>query len=185
MDCCSTSKKNRVSIRQTEAYLLSHKFRFAPQELLLYQQRFDRIAKGKAFTLKLFRKNMGLLGLKSTRAISDRIFMVMDKDNTGKVTFEQFLEYMDVLMHGTREEKSYQSFRLIAQRNSEVITMADFSAYLLSVLEMRNNLTGGNKEDMKPEKIKEQFRAIDLKQDGVIDFNEFRESTSGNTPIFE
>ncbi|CAG9333428.1 unnamed protein product [Blepharisma stoltei] len=186
MNCCSSQhKKSHVTIRQTEAYLLSHKFRFSPQELLLYQQRFDRMAKGKAFTLKKFRKNMGLLGMKSTRAIADRIFKVMDKDCRGRITFEQFLEYMDILMHGNREEKAYQSFRLIAQKNSEIITFPEFSKYLLSVAEMRNNLTGSSKDDASQEVVKKQFDMMDLKGDGVIDFDEFKQSLSKNKPIFE
>jgi Ca2+-binding EF-hand superfamily protein len=49
---------------------------------------------------------MGILGLQSTSGIADRIFNTMDSTDSGKVTFEQYLSYMAVIMFGTEDEKS-------------------------------------------------------------------------------
>ena len=35
----------------------------------------------------------------------DRMFNVMDSDKDGKITLDQYLNYMDVLLYGTIDEK--------------------------------------------------------------------------------
>jgi hypothetical protein len=44
---------------------------------------------------------MGLLGLDSTRLIADRIFYIMDSNRTGTVHWDEYLDYMYVLMYGS------------------------------------------------------------------------------------
>ena len=172
------------SYKKQDFYILAHRYRFSPQELIQYLNRFNRMAQGDAFNLRAFRDTMGLLGLQSTRIIADRIFSVMDKDNKGKVTFEEFLAYMDVLIHGKSEEKAMQSFRLIAQRGKDVITYEDFATWLISVWKMYNALTG-SEVSTSDSVIREYFCAIDIKQDGVIDFEEYKKSMKRNKQLFE
>ena len=85
-------------------------------------------SKNSGFSLSEFCKNMGPLGLESTRLISDRIFAVMNKSKSGEVSLQEYLEYMDILMHGTPYEKLVQSYRLITQDESKNIEYPQFES---------------------------------------------------------
>ena len=91
-------------------------------------------------TLQQFRRCMGLLGFNSISILADRIFQCMDKENKNRVSLQEFLEYMDIIVHGSKEEKCYQSFKLIAQ-HQEFIAYQEFSSWLRSVRKMFNQLT--------------------------------------------
>ncbi|CAG9322188.1 unnamed protein product [Blepharisma stoltei] len=181
---CCTKKKKLPMFKKADIYLLSQKYRLSNQELQLNEQRFNRMAQGDSFTIQAFRENMGLLGLQSTRMIADRIFKVMDKKNTGRVTFEEFLDYMDVLMHGTPDEKAYQSFKLVKKRDRDEITYDDFASWLISVWKMYNALTG-SEVNASEDGIRKYFDLLDFKKDGVIDFEEYKLSMKNNKELFE
>ena len=134
-------------------------------------------------TLKMFRKSMGLLGLQSTSILADRIFKCMDKNNNSKVSFEEFLEYMDIVMHGTKEEKCMQSYRLISQHEQH-ITYQEFSSWLKSVWRMYNELTGSQIQSGE-ENIRALFIAIDFKKDGVIDFEEYSKGVNSQASMMQ
>eukprot|EP00359_Climacostomum_virens_P004817 CAMPEP_0204908598 /NCGR_PEP_ID=MMETSP1397-20131031/7518_1 /ASSEMBLY_ACC=CAM_ASM_000891 /TAXON_ID=49980 /ORGANISM="Climacostomum Climacostomum virens, Strain Stock W-24" /LENGTH=698 /DNA_ID=CAMNT_0052078177 /DNA_START=144 /DNA_END=2240 /DNA_ORIENTATION=+ len=126
---------------------------------------------------------MGLLGLESTAVIADRIFALMDKTNKGNVTFEEYLDYMDILMHGTAEERGEQSFNLIT-KGETVITLNSFSEWLLSVWKMYNVLTG-SRISASEDNIKQHFDLLDINKDGVVDLDEYQESMRSNSSLFE
>lgn len=48
---------------------------------------------------------MGIIGIESLSFLCDRMFNVMDKDKDGYITLDQYLNYTDVLLNGTEEEK--------------------------------------------------------------------------------
>lgn len=56
---------------------------------------------------------MGIIGIESLSFLCDRMFNVMDKDNDGYITLDQYLNYIDVLLYGSEEEKLRQSFELL------------------------------------------------------------------------
>ena len=56
---------------------------------------------------------MGIIGIESLSFLCDRMFIVMDKDNDGYITLDQYLNYIDVLLYGSEEEKLRQSFELL------------------------------------------------------------------------
>lgn len=43
----------------------------------------------------------------------DRMFNSMDKDKDGYIYLHEYLNYLDVLMYGSEEEKLRQSFELL------------------------------------------------------------------------
>lgn len=187
MSCFScNSKKKRKQQLKSSLHLarLSKKFRLSPKEILLFMQRYERMSVGSGVTLMRFRESMGILGLEAVSAISDRIFSLMDEKGTGLVELEEYLSYMDVLMRGTREERLEQMFKLITFNSSEFITYDNFSEYLLSVWKMYNVLTG-NRISVSEENIKAYFDALDTKQDGQIDIEEFMDSMGNVTSLFE
>eukprot|EP00359_Climacostomum_virens_P011623 CAMPEP_0204905696 /NCGR_PEP_ID=MMETSP1397-20131031/5564_1 /ASSEMBLY_ACC=CAM_ASM_000891 /TAXON_ID=49980 /ORGANISM="Climacostomum Climacostomum virens, Strain Stock W-24" /LENGTH=686 /DNA_ID=CAMNT_0052074605 /DNA_START=106 /DNA_END=2166 /DNA_ORIENTATION=- len=127
---------------------------------------------------------MGLLGLESTAMIADRIFALMDKTGAGSVKFEEYLDYMDILMHGTQDERAVQSFNLITLNKKPVITFDDFTTWLISVWKMYNALTG-SRISADEESIRQHFDYLDLNHDGVVDLVEYKASMKHNTSLFE
>lgn len=121
------SKKRGLVKPPLDLKFLSQRYRFSSSELILYKQRFDRISRGPGFTIEDFRENMGLLGMKSTRIIADRIFSVMNKSKSGLVTLEEYLSYTDILMNGTKQEKAHQSYKLITNAHEGNISYHAFA----------------------------------------------------------
>ena len=133
---CGKRKNKRKALAPVDINLkiLSQKYRFSNKELTRYSCEFKKMCHEESgFTIKEFCKNMGPLGLESTRLISDRIFAVMNKSKTGYVTLKEYLEYMDILMHGTPYEKLAQSYKLITQNNSENISYVQFESWIISI----------------------------------------------------
>ena len=44
---------------------------------------------------------MGLLGIGQAKVLADRIFATMDRNANGNIGFDEYLDYLNVLMHGT------------------------------------------------------------------------------------
>lgn len=182
MFCCgSKSVNNKVDVLVRR---YQKKFRFTDAKLKFYIESFFRIGNSKFFTKEQFRENMGLLGLDSTCLISDRIFSVMCKSNRNHVELGDYLEYMDILLYGSPEEKSEQSFKLITNSESDGITYDDFVEWLINVWKMYNSLTGCE-ISTSSEDIKLYFEKLDRNKDGIIDLQEYKESMSENKNLYE
>lgn len=177
-------KKKSAKLGTLELASLSQMYRFTPEEVILHKQRFERMATNGGVTLENFRESMWLLGLDSTAAIADRIFKVMNSSKTGIVSFEEFLNYMDVLVNGTAEEKAEQSFYLITLGAKDAIDFEDFSSWLNSMWEMYNNVTGSEVE-VTNSKLREHFQMLDSNRDGVIDLKEYKLCMKKNPQVFE
>lgn len=85
---------------------------------------------------------MGLLGIGQAKVLADRIFATMDRNGNGHIGFDEYLDYLNVLMHGTDEEKALQSFKLITMAKKEFIEYSDFEEMFCSIRAMFNTITG-------------------------------------------
>ena len=162
-------------------------YRFSPQEILQFRQRFDYMSRDKKHrfvTLQEFRENMGLLGLESTNTLADRIFSSMDKDRSGQVSFRYYLDYMDVLLHGSDDEKAEQSFKLITRGSLEPISQEAFSEMMISILKLLNTI-GGNRVVASSEMLANLFKQLDLDGDGFINIQDYKTGWKTNRRIFE
>lgn len=177
-------KKPRKSKTQKLLKRFQHRFRFPENKLAIYIDRYNRIGSEKGFTKEEFRENMGLLGLDSTCLIANRIFTVMNLSQSGKVSLEEYLEYMDILLNGTPDEKSEQSFKLITNSESDGITYEDFVDWIVNIWKMYNSLTGCEINSTE-EDIKYYFDKLDREKDGVIDLQEYKEAMAENINLYE
>jgi 1-phosphatidylinositol-4-phosphate 5-kinase len=182
---CGKKKKTRKALAPMDLNLrvLSQKYRFSSGEMLQYNEEFRKLCKEKqGFDSATFCKSMGPLGVENTRRISERIFLVINKSKSGLVSLQEYLEYMDILMHGSTEEKLMQSYRLITQDKEKHITYSNFESYLISLWKMHNALTGAEVSASR-DYILRIFQSLDLKDDGIIDFDEFREAVQNNSNL--
>lgn len=62
---------------------------------------------------KNYRESLGIIGLESLSFMCDRMFHIMDKDKDGFILLPEYLNYLDVLLYGSEEEKLRQSFDLL------------------------------------------------------------------------
>ena len=181
--CCGSKKKHQKS-KMAKSQILINKFRFSPSELLIYKQKFDRIAPGFTFSKEEFTKNMSMIGIKDVSSIPEQIFSLMNTSQTGQVSLEEYLAYMDILINGTLEEKAEQSFKIIAGFEKEKISFNSFTFWLISVWKMINN----NYEDqvlINKEEIKSYFDELDSKKDGKIDYEEYLAAIKKNENLLE
>lgn len=90
--------------------------------------------------MKLYRSKFldmfGLLGMESTSYICERMFDCIDKTKKKWICLEDFMIYMDVLIHGTEREKLKQSFDLLDIRGRNNVTYADFTEVAVNVTRM-------------------------------------------------
>jgi 1-phosphatidylinositol-4-phosphate 5-kinase len=181
---CISKKTKKRSISTVELANFARNYRFSKGEVEQFHMRFDRMSQGSEVTLDKFREHMGLLGLEETAAIADRIFILMDKSNRGAVNFEEYLEYMNILMHGTSDERAEQSFRMITLGKSERISYKIFKDWLICVWKTYNSLTG-SQINADEASIKEIFKKFDINEDEQIDLQEYKASLLAKTELFE
>lgn len=88
----------------------SRKLRFTNEQLYDFTQRFESQATLHRMNLKQYRDSLGLIGMQSLSFLADRMFQVMDQDNKGFISLDQYLCYIDIMMYGSDDEKLMQSF---------------------------------------------------------------------------
>ena len=181
---CGRTKKRNTQKKILENTILINRYRFKPQEITIYKQKFERMSTGSGFSKEDFRKNMTMLGVKAIRSVADRIFDVMNKSRSQTVSLEEYLSYIDILVYGNSEEKAQQNFSIIAGPSEATITFKSFTQWLISVWKMLHNLTG-EEISVNQEQIKGYFDQLDLKADGVIDFDEYFMAISQNSNLLE
>lgn len=79
-----------------------------------------------------FKESLGIFGIDSLSFLSERMFTVMDQDKGGSITLFEYLDYFEIMLHGTKEEKMRQSFDLIDIRGYGKISSKDFGEVVMS-----------------------------------------------------
>jgi Ca2+-binding EF-hand superfamily protein len=64
------------------------------------------------------------------------MFQVMDEDNNGYISLDEYLSYIDIMIYGTEEEKLMQSFQLLDLRQKGEIDFDDFNKIVHSFAKM-------------------------------------------------
>lgn len=141
------------------------------------------MTKEETFDLMQFRENMGLLGLESTSILADRIFAVMNKTGNGHVTFDEYLFYMDILTHGSEDEKAELSYKLITKGMLDPITYAQFAEMIISIWKLYNTITGSRVIDSEAS-IQTMFTQLDLNHDNLVDMREYKQCWKTNRQLF-
>jgi 1-phosphatidylinositol-4-phosphate 5-kinase len=127
---------------------------------------------------------MGLLGLESTAVLADRIFSTMDRSLQGKVSFANYMDYMDVLVHGSDVEKAEQSFRLITRGGEGPITLEMFAEMMISIMKLLNTITG-NRISASQDYLRTLFQQLDPQDRGTVDEQQYIAGWKSNKKIFE
>ena len=97
-----------------------------------FNQRFEEFAIRNYLHYSGYKESLGIFGMDSLGFLSDRMFKVMDDKDLGKITLKQYLNYFDIMLHGTEEEKMKQSFDLLDEKRKEKINLEDFKKIVQS-----------------------------------------------------
>ncbi|EAR84890.2 phosphatidylinositol 4-phosphate 5-kinase (macronuclear) [Tetrahymena thermophila SB210] len=178
------SSKKMSKQSQNMQYLMQ-KYKFTDQELIFFKKRFDSISQKGILNQKLFRKSMGILGIDHLSYISDRIFLLIDKDQDGKVSFEDYLSYLDTIINGTDIQKAQLSFSFITMNSSDrnKIYLHDIEQMVNQVSLVWKDLSGSTVYPQK-QYIESVFRKLDFKQKGFVDFEDYFNTYSRHQHIF-
>ena len=86
---------------------------FEDDEFIQFNERFFQYAINQELSHAAFKDSLGIFGIDSLSFMCDRMFQVMDVNKDGKIKLEEYLSYFDIMLHGTEEEKTKQSFDLL------------------------------------------------------------------------
>lgn len=127
----------------------------------------------RGFITKMkFRESLGVLGLENASYLADRVFTIIDDDNDGYVSFEEFLNYMNILIKGDENEKALLSFRILDTGHKSKIVYEDIEKMLFGICLLWNSITG-SKIVPKKQYIDYLFRSLDVKGNSEILFKEY------------
>ena len=102
--------------------ILSKQTRFSPQEISTWYGLFVRDCPAGKLRKDQFRAIYECLYPESdAKLLSNNVFRAMDKDGDREIDFMEFLTALNVIIHGTPEEKLNFSFTICDKDNSGLI----------------------------------------------------------------
>ena len=72
------------------------------ETLIELSKRFEAYSVNHEMTKQMFKRMMGVIG---ETYLATRMFEVIDVDNSGTISLGEYLNFNDVLMYGTEDEK--------------------------------------------------------------------------------
>lgn len=120
--------KLKVATRRT--------LKLSDDQIYEFTERFEGQAVNSYMSLKHYKESLGLIGTDSLSFMADRMFSVMDTNNDGCITLDEYLCYIDIMLYGSEEEKRKQSFCLLDKRGEGNITYDDFKSIVQSFAQM-------------------------------------------------
>lgn len=150
------------------------------EALIELAKRFKAYAIEDHMTKKQFKSMMGILG---ETYFATRMFDVMDEDSTGKITLGQYLDFNDIMMHGTEEEKKKQNYRMLDIKGEGIITYESFEEFIFNILDMYHQ-TLSQKVETERESIKKKFYEISGGKD-ILTYADYSRALDKNPRLFD
>ncbi|KAL7029343.1 hypothetical protein ACKWTF_006197 [Chironomus riparius] len=102
------------------------------------------------------------------------IFNTLDKDHTGTLSFEKFVQGLSILSRGSLEEKLCWTFQLYDINSDGHITREEMSDIVTAVYSLMGHPPEDkvNEETIK-ERVESMFNKMDRNHDGVVTIDEF------------
>ncbi|XP_059084351.1 Kv channel-interacting protein 1-like isoform X1 [Tigriopus californicus] len=137
---------------------------------------------------KVSKKEQKALDLQSAQAAlssySHYVFSTLDRNDSGVITFQDFVVGLSILIRGTLEEKLRWTFSLYDQDRDGVISREEMEDVVGSVFDLMGR-TGDpiSEEAIITERVDQIFQKMDLNGDGVVSIEEFLESCQNDETI--
>ncbi|XP_029718708.2 Kv channel-interacting protein 4 isoform X1 [Aedes albopictus] len=102
------------------------------------------------------------------------VFNTLDKDHTGILSFENFVQGLSILSRGTLEEKLCWTFSLYDINHDGKITREEMTDIVTAIYELMGEREDGGTDDVQiKNKVDIIFQKMDSNRDGVITIEEF------------
>eukprot|EP00913_Durusdinium_trenchii_P024067 g22603.t1 len=74
-----------------------------PTEVKALYARFRRLAPSGYLLKQQFQQTMGVMGLSDDHFLADRMFVVFDSNQDGRLSFEEFASALAIMIRGTED----------------------------------------------------------------------------------
>ncbi|CAL8072330.1 unnamed protein product [Calicophoron daubneyi] len=112
------------------------------------------------------------------------VFRSFDQEHNGTLTFEQFIQALSSLTHGSQTDKLSWAFRLYDLNGDGVISKNEMLKVVNAIYDLLGRSTEPPiEENTITDHADRVFRRLDLNQDGVISKEEFLEACKGDSTI--
>ncbi|XP_053691417.1 Kv channel-interacting protein 4-like [Sabethes cyaneus] len=102
------------------------------------------------------------------------VFNTLDKDHTGILSFENFVQGLSILSRGSLEEKLCWTFSLYDINHDGKITREEMTDIAIAIYELMGAREDGGSDDAQiKSKVDRVFQKMDTNCDGVITIEEF------------
>ncbi|KAK3606293.1 hypothetical protein CHS0354_037969 [Potamilus streckersoni] len=113
-----------------------------------------------------------LLGLRPNSMFVRNMFLTVDKDKNGFVSFQEFMDVFVILARGKAEEKTKLLFNMNDLSGRGYLTKADFKNMLKSILDLAD---GNLEDDQVNQLINTVYSQAGLKNTDIMDFDTFKQ----------
>ncbi|XP_058821799.1 Kv channel-interacting protein 4-like isoform X2 [Topomyia yanbarensis] len=110
----------------------------------------------------------------NTSLYAHYVFNTLDKDHTGILSFENFVQGLSILSRGSLEEKLSWTFSLYDINHDGKITREEMTDIVIAIYELMGAREDGGTDDAQiKSKVEKVFLKMDTNRDGVITIEEF------------
>ena len=122
---------------------LASKTKLSVAQISNFYSFFKKCSKSNDDTLTCeeFRNSLGVLGSKQGDFISSRLYQVISDPKTKKLTFVNYIMFLNLVNFGTKDEKLSHCFKFFDIDNKGFITNNDFVTIMLKLCEFISSLT--------------------------------------------
>ncbi|CAL8332270.1 unnamed protein product [Merluccius merluccius] len=114
------------------------------------------------------------------------LFQAFDKQNSGTVSFEDFVTGLSVILRGSMTDKLNWAFNLYDLNKDGCITKEEMTDIMHSIYSMMGKHTYPSmKDNAAKEHVENFFRKMDQNNDGVVTMEEFIESCKKDENIMQ
>lgn len=170
---------------------LTEKTMLKPKEIKALYRRFRLLARESGYLFpEQFRQTMGVLGLTDDPFLPDRMFLVFDIDQDGKLSFFEFASSLAVMIRGTEDEKLKLSFEMTAgRRGAPSISFKDFQQLIRACSTMMQSLVTPDALPVDDVTIRRMFRDLSSDEsndeDAVITMEDYKAAAQSNDDFLE
>lgn len=132
MSCsCKSRKPQAYNPPEVEKVIASPQFsKMTSEDIMAFYLRFRDISNGQPFLDKSqFVELLNSFHLFPNEKVGDRIFIVVDRDNSGLIDFVEFMKYLFMLLEGSKDEKMTFVFKMIADEKIMQFNLQDLAKF--------------------------------------------------------
>lgn len=117
---------------------------------------------------------------------SHYVFSTLDHEDTGVITFENFVLGLSILLRGSLEDKLRWTFSLYDQDKDGFISREEMEDVVGSVFDLMGRTADPlQEEEVIGERVDIIFEKLDLNGDGVVSMEEFLEACTTDETIYQ